>query len=186
MKKFFLSSCALVLIAMTGWAIATTTAAPQKAAAEEQNLVDVTEEITNPQFNNGTTGWTVKTGKIEVKGTSANPVVTAYNYKVDVYQTITGLQAGNYILKVQACSRHKDGKTGITEYQSQGSSTPNKAYIYANGEQKKIKYIYEEGYDYDFAKESGQSSSNLTLSNGLQIPYNSTNVSRAFGEFGMY
>ncbi|MCF0205741.1 MAG: tyrosine-protein phosphatase, partial [Muribaculaceae bacterium] len=82
--------------------------------------------------------------------------------------------------------RHKDGKTGITEYQSQGSSTPNKAYIYANGEQKKIKYIYEEGYDYDFAKESGQSSSNLTLSNGLQIPYNSTNFSRAFGEFGMY
>ena len=172
MKKVLLSSFALVLIALTSWAIATKSAAPLKAETE-LNLVDATDEITNPQFDNGTTGWTVKTGKIEVKGTSANPVVTAYGYKVDIYQTISDLKAGTYILKVQACSRYKDGSAGITDYESKiksGTAIPNEAYIYANSAQQKIKNIYEETSTYDFASESGQNASNLTMSNGEQIP----------------
>ena len=185
MKKILFSSLALAILSIAGLAIANATPSPIQLN-EEETLVDLTSKITNPQFDNGTTGWTVNTGKIEVKATSTgNPVVTAYNYQVDISQNITDLTPGTYILKVQACSRHKDGKTGITEYES-GTEIPNEAYIYAKGQQQKIKNIYEETSTYDFATESGHTASDITMSNGQQIPYNSTNFARAFGEFGMY
>ena len=123
MKKLLFSTLTLALVTLTGWAIVNKTAAPNKADTE-QNLIDETSKIVNPSFDEGTNGWTVNTGKIEVKSTStSNPVVTAYNYQVNISQHITGLTPGTYILKVQACSRHKDGKTGITEYEAQGSNT---------------------------------------------------------------
>mgnify|MGYP004444916751 CR=1 FL=1 len=81
MKKILFSSLALAILSIAG---------PAK--------------ITNPQFDNQNTGWTVNTGKIEVKASSTgNPVVTAYNYQVDISQNITDLTPGTYILKVQAC-----------------------------------------------------------------------------------
>lgn len=151
---------------------------------------DCTSLLANPNFNDGTNGWTINTGKIEVKAASTgNPVVTAYNYQVDICQTVEGLKPGRYLLKVQACSRYMDKKAGIDDYESRkaaGKEIPNEAYIYANGVQKKIVNIYDETNPFDFAKESGQAASDLTMSNGEQIPYNSNNFARAFGEFGMY
>ena len=102
MKKSLLSCLALVLFTATGWALADNTTLPKRVNAED-NLVDLTEKIVNPQFNDGTNGWTVNKGKIEVKATNtSNPVVTAYNYQVDVSQNISGLEPGTYILKVAA------------------------------------------------------------------------------------
>ena len=151
---------------------------------------DFTNMLANPNFNDGTNGWTVNEGKIEVKAASTgNPVVTAYNYQVDICQTVEGLKPGRYILKVQACSRYMDKKAGIDDYEARkadGRDIPNEAYIYANGKEKKIVNIYDETNPFDFAGESGQAASDLTMSNGEQIPYNSNNFARAFGEFGMY
>lgn len=156
----------------------------------EEYKIDLTEKLANPSFNDGTNGWTVNKGKIEVKAASTgNPVVTAYGYNVDICQKVTGLEPGKYIVKVQACSRYKDKAAGIADYEAKkaaGEEIPNEAYLYANGVQKKVVNIWDEGADYDFAKESGQAASDLTLSNGKQIPYNSTNFSNAFGKLGMY
>lgn len=152
--------------------------------------VDYTDKLANPSFDDKTNGWTVNTGKIEVKAASTgNPVVTAYGYQVDICQKVTGLEPGKYIVKVQACSRYKDKAAGIADYEAKkaaGEEIPNEAYLYANGVQKKVVNIWDEGADYDFAKESGQAASDLTLSNGKQIPYNSTNFANAFGKLGMY
>jgi len=153
-------------------------------------LTDMTDKLVNPNFNDKDNGWTVNTGKIEVKAASTgNPVITAYNYQVDISQTVTGLEPGKYVVMVQACSRHMNLEAGIKDYETKkanGEEVPNEAYVYANGEQQKVKNIYDEGADYDFATESSQAASDLTLANGTQIPYNSTNFANAFGKFGMY
>ena len=94
MKKILFSSLALAILSIAGLAIANATPSPIQLN-EEETLVDLTSKITNPQFDNGTTGWTVNTGKIEVKASSTgNPVVTAYNYQVDISQNITDLTPG--------------------------------------------------------------------------------------------
>ncbi len=154
--------------------------------------IDMTNKIVNPNFTDGTsTGWTSNNGeKIEVKQPSSNnPVISAYNYQVNVSQTIEGLEPGLYLVKVQACSRHMDGQKGIQDYESKkaaGQEIVNEAYLYANNEQVKVKNIFDETRNFDFAGESGQNIEVTRMSNGEQIPYNTKNFSRAFGEFGMY
>ena len=144
MKKIFLTSLAVLLLSVAGWAIADSSAGP-KPDKVEVTTVDLTEKLANPNFNDGTNGWTVNTGKIEVKAASTgNPVVTAYNYQVDICQTVEGLEPGKYAVLVQACSRHMDKEAGIKDYEShkaQGKEIQNEAYVYANGEQKKVKNI---------------------------------------------
>ncbi len=188
MKKILLTSLAVLLLSVAGWAIVDSAASP-KPDKVEVTLVDLTEKLANPNFNDGTNGWTVNTGKIEVKAASTgNPVVTAYGYQVNVSQKVTGLEPGKYMVKVQACSRYMDKAAGIKDYEERkanGQEIPNEAYLYANGEQKKVVNIWDETSTYDFAKESGQAASDLTMSNGEQIPYNSTNFANAFGA-GMY
>lgn len=188
MKKFLLSCLAVMLLSAAGWAIAENATGPTPDNVEV-TLVDLTEKLANPNFNDGQNGWTVNKGKIEVKAASTgNPVVTAYGYQVDICQKVTGLEPGKYIVKVQACSRYKDGKAGIEDYEAKkaaGQDIPNEAYLYANGEQVKVVNIWDETSTYDFAKESGQAAENLTMSNGQQIPYNSTNFANAF-RAGMY
>lgn len=163
---------------------------PSDDDLDMSKLIDMTEKLVNPNFDDKDNGWTVNTGKIEVKAASTgNPVITAYDYQVDICQTITGLEPGKYVVMVQACSRHMMGQAGIQDYENKkakGQEIQNEAYVYANGEQKKVKNIYDEGADYDFAGESGQKVEDLRLSNGKQIPYNSTNFANAFGKFGMY
>ncbi|MCQ2196939.1 MAG: tyrosine-protein phosphatase [Bacteroidaceae bacterium] len=188
MKKIFLTSLAVLLLSVAGWAIADSSAGP-KPDKVEVTTVDLTEKLANPNFNDGTNGWTVNTGKIEVKAASTgNPVVTAYGYQVNISQQVTGLEPGKYRVKVQACSRYMDKAAGIKDYETRkanGQEIPNEAYVYANGEQKKVVNIWDETSTYDFAKESGQAASDLTMSNGEQIPYNSTNFANAFNA-GMY
>ena len=163
---------------------------PADDELDMSKLVNMTDKLANPNFDDKENGWTVNTGKIEVKAASSgNPVITAYDYQVDICQTVTGLEPGKYVVMVQACSRHMMGKAGIQDYENKkakGQEIQNEAYVYANGEQKKVKNIYDEGADYDFAGESGQNVEDLRLSNGKQIPYNSTNFANAFGKFGMY
>ncbi len=188
MKKIFLTSLAVLLLSVAGWAIADNAAGP-KPDKVEVTTVDLTEKLANPNFNDGTNGWTINTGKIEVKAASTgNPVVTAYGYQVNISQKVTGLEPGKYRVKVQACSRYMDKAAGIKDYETRkanGEEIPNEAYLFANGEQKKVVNIWDETSTYDFAKESGQAASDLTMSNGEQIPYNSTNFANAFNA-GMY
>ena len=191
MKKFLFSCLAVLSLSLAGWALASDATYPEPDNVEV-TLVDLTSKLANPNFDEGSSapGWTVNTGKIEVKAASTgNPVVTAYGYQVNISQKVTGLEPGKYLVKVQACSRYKDGEAGIKDYEAKkaaGEEIPNEAYLYANGVQKKVVNIWDETADYDFAAESGQSAANLTLSNGQQIPYNSTNFANAFGKLNMY
>ncbi len=165
---------------------------PTEEELDMSKLTDMTDKLVNPNFDGGSSapGWTVNTGKIEVKAASTgNPVVTAYNYQVDICQTVEGLEPGKYVVMVQACSRYMNLQAGIQDYEARkaaGKEIPNEAYVYANGEQKKVKNIFDETADYDFATESSQKVEDLRMSNGGQIPYNSTNFANAFGKFGMY
>lgn len=168
---------------------------PIKDVLDVTGFEDLTAKIANPNFNDGTNGWTVNSGgdskgSFEVKAASTgNPVVTAYNYLLDISQNIEGLQPGKYAVLVNACSRHMDGVDGIKDYETKkakGEEIQNEAYVYANGIQKKVMNIYDETADYDFASESNHAASDLTMSNKQQIPYNSTNFSNAFGKLGMY
>ena len=59
MKKFLFSSLAITLMAVTGWAIASTTSAnPALETDGTQDPVDETSKIVNPNFDEGTNGWT--------------------------------------------------------------------------------------------------------------------------------
>lgn len=188
MKKSAVTFLALLLMPMMSMAMTGHIAAAELDESPESSGTDCTEKLTNPSFENGSTGWTVNKGKIEVKGNGPH-VVTAYNYQVDICQIVYGLEPGHYVVKVRACSRYMDGKAGIDNYEKRiadGKEIPNEAYLYANGVQKKVKNIFDEtSTTYDFAKLSGQPAANLTMSNGGQIPYNSANFVTAFG-VGMY
>lgn len=188
MKKVFLFIFAMCLSLM-GMAMSLCVADSEpEDIVDESDWIDCTDKVVNPSFELGKSGWTINKGKIEVKG-SGPYVITAYNYAVDICQVISGLDAGHYVVKVQACSRYMDGQRGIQDYVSRvenGQAIPNEAYVYANGVQKKVKNIYDESStEYDFAELSKQKPEDLTMPNGGQIPYNSANFVDAFGA-GMY
>ena len=79
--------------------------------------VDVTTKITNPNLDDGLTGWTATASgtSFGVKAASTgNPVYTGYATVFSVTQTISGLEPGVYHLKVQAFSRPGSNANSLT------------------------------------------------------------------------
>lgn len=79
--------------------------------------VDVTEKISNPNLDDGTTGWSITAngGSNGVKAASTgNPVYTGFNCVFDAHQTVSGLEPGVYHLKVQAFSRPGSNANSVT------------------------------------------------------------------------
>ena len=94
--------------------------------ASPSNPVDLTYYLVNPNFdNNDAEGWTVEAATVNYHE------VEFYERTFDMYQEITGMPAGKYILKAQGFERPKNNDSGAA-YKA-GTETIY-ARLYANSE----------------------------------------------------
>lgn len=109
-------------------------------SAIAQSWVDVTETyIVNPSFEEGTTGWTDGTA---VPAVNANFQNAEFFRKTNsALQTITGLQAGDYKLTVQAFFREWGNDGGAAH---NAGTEVIEAYVVAGDSAVKIKSLYSE------------------------------------------
>ena len=142
---------------------------------------EITILLKNPNFTDGGTGWDVNNGKIEKKGSSDNPVVTAFNYTFDVSQTIKGLPAGNYKVKAQAFSRPTTNQ-GSLDLLAEGAELENNCVLYANGVEKYVMQLTDEHLT---EAGSGTWSSHEVGGATIYLPNNGGAFSDAFSR-GMY
>ncbi len=146
------------------------------AAAPADEQTDMTSKIVNPNFDDGKNGWTGDWGNGDLKATSVNPLITSNNSTFDVYQDISGLPNGRYLLKAQAFTRpmtHNNLKTAIAN----GETLNNQTYLYANDTKTLVKLITDET--------STDSNCGDEIEDGKRIPNNSTQAANAFNA-GMY
>ena len=71
--------------------------------ASPENPIDMTSKITNPNYSNGTSGWS---GSPATGGMSSNPCAEKYATTFNVYQTINNLPNGWYRLTAQGFYRY--------------------------------------------------------------------------------
>ena len=148
--------------------------------AEQSN--DLTSLITNPQFDDGTKGWSGNFGNGAKKGTADNYVITCFASGFDVYQKITGLKPGTYKLKAQAFSRPKSNDEVWAAVQA-GQSVANETYLYANNKEKLVPLIVD---DYETQKPGTGAWSSYTLNGkAVYVPNDSKAFSVAFAD-GLY
>lgn len=141
-KQFFkrgLLSCMVAALAM-GFAVA-------QENQEETVWTDVTKYfIVNPDYSNGTTGWTDGTAVPSVNHHNAE----LYQTNATVLQEITGLQSGTYKVTVQAFHREK-GNDGGANY---GKDENIQAFLIAGTNEVAIKSLYSEAKDSTITKHS--------------------------------
>jgi len=89
--------------------------------ASDSNPVDYTSYIVNPSYTDSNKGWTVEagTGKVETEP----QVCEAWNTTMNIYQDITGLPEGTYLITVQALTRNGDNAEIRTGLLSNSDST---------------------------------------------------------------
>ena len=112
--------------------------------------VDMTNMLTNPGFENGTTGWTIynPTGGVAAHGgTDTNKCFEAWNNSnFDIYQVVKNAPKGIYAISVQGFYRYMRDASGYNAYQAQevDEVKPGKApvYIYMNDNQTSFTNIY--------------------------------------------
>ena len=112
--------------------------------------VDMTNMLTNPGFEDGTTGWTIynPTGGVAAHGgTDTNKCFEAYdNSNFDIYQVVKNAPKGIYAISVQGFYRYMRDASGYNAYQAQevDEVKPGKApvYIYMNDNQTSFTNIY--------------------------------------------
>lgn len=128
-----LLSCMVAALAM-GFAVA-------QEDQEETVWKDVTQYfIVNPDYSNGTTGWTDGTAVPSVNHHNAE----LYQTNATVLQEITGLQLGTYKVTVQAFHREQANDNG-TNYEA---GTENiQAFLIAGTNEVAIRSLYSEAKD---------------------------------------
>lgn len=106
-----------------------------KELAEQGKLTDITFMLVNPDFSNGSIGWS---------GTSFTQasagVAEHYNKKFDFYQELSGLTAGVYKMSVQCFYRAGSSSAAYASHQA-GTEVINPV-IYMNGESKTVCSLY--------------------------------------------
>ena len=142
---------------------------------------DATFVLTNPNFSGSTEGWKVNDGKIELKGSADNNVITAYNYKFDVSQTITDLRPGVYKVQAQAFSRPTTNQ-GSLDLVASGAELENNCVLYANDVEVTVKQLTDEHLD---AAGAGTWSEHTVGDATIYLPNNGSAFSDAFTR-GMY
>ena len=142
---------------------------------KEGNYFDLTSSIVNPNFDTDAAGWSLTDPENMVLPTGTDCVSWWFGSSgptslvQDVYQTITGMPAGNYLLKVRAAIR-LGGTYRIDEYTDEKKGSIATDYsVYANEERTLIHpflYVDEEKgltlenmlamtTDYDYAHGNG-------------------------------
>ena len=142
---------------------------------------DATFALVNPNFSGSTEGWTVNNGKIELKGSADNNVITAFNYTFDVSQTITDLRPGVYKVQAQAFSRPTTNQ-GTLDLIAAGTELENNCKLYANDVEVPVKQLTDEHLD---AAGAGTWSEHTVGDATIYLPNNGGAFSDAFTR-GMY
>ena len=95
---------------------------------------DVTEYLTNPDFENGTNGWSIVSnggGNVVLGGNNDNHCFEAWHStNFDVYQEIANLPMGVYEVSVQGFVRYRDGYDAISYKDNVPENIP--IYVYMN------------------------------------------------------
>lgn len=135
-----LLSCMVAALAM-GFAVA-------QENQEETVWTDVTQYfIVNPDYSNGTTGWTDGTAVPKVDYHNAE----LYQTNATVLQEITGLQPGTYKVTVQAFHREKGNDAGAN-YGNNAETI--QAFLVAGTNEVAIRSLYSEAQDESVTKHS--------------------------------
>ena len=95
---------------------------------------DVTKFLTNPGFEDGTTGWTIESkggGNVQLGGNADNHCYEAWHStNFDVYQEVKDLPVGVYEISVNGYMRYLDGQDAITYADEAPADVP--IYVYMN------------------------------------------------------
>ena len=95
---------------------------------------DVTKFLTNPDFEEGTTGWTIVSkggGNVQLGGNDTNHCYEAWHStNFDVYQEVSNLPVGLYKLEVNGYVRYMDGQNAIDYASEAPADVP--IYVYMN------------------------------------------------------
>ena len=143
---------------------------------------DLTSVIVNPQFENGTEGWSGDFGAGAKKGLASNYVITCYGTGFDIYQDLTDLTPGTYKLEAQAFTRPASNDDTWNAFYG-GQSLVNETYLYAGSKQQAVKFIVE---DYMTSSQSDGTWSTYSKDGGTAyVPNNSSAFSIAFSA-GLY
>lgn len=140
---------------------------------------DVTSYMTNPDFSNGTTGWTVESNGGGNVQSTAGTFEAWHSTNFDVYQEVKGLPVGVYEISVQGYVRYLDGQEAINAKESVPRDIP--IYVYMNDSKTKFAnwfdYPQEAGF---FGGVSGAAW--LSDADGNEYPDNTTAAAAAFSK----
>lgn len=141
---------------------------------------DMTSSLTNPNFDNGKTGW--EGSNFTVGGRSDNPCAETWNSQAfDVYQTLTGLPNGRYLVTCQGFYR---AGSYVNAANSRNNGTEEHyGYLYANNEQVALRSILDVGKEgLDYANAGGISPQATVSYDGgtYKLPDNMNAASYAF------
>lgn len=153
--------------------------AEAKSALKENE--DVTRFLTNPDFSNGTTGWTIENTGTSVGNThvSQSCFEAWHNNGFDVYQVIPDVPVGIYEISVQGYVRYHDGSQAVTDWESGNVPENIPVYVYLNSSTTQFANVFENPMESGFfAEHSG--STYLTDSQGYEYPDNMTGAAAVF------
>jgi hypothetical protein len=122
-----------------------------KTGDEEQEF-EATHLLTNPDYEDGTNGWTIEHvsgGNVALGGNSANHCYEAWNNaNFDIYQVISGAPAGIYRIEVQGFYRYGRGQDAYNHWKSQDAPevTPEgvPVFIYMNAKTTPFSSVFDE------------------------------------------
>lgn len=152
---------------------------------------DVTRFLTNPDFEDGTKGWTIskKDGNVQHGGNNDNHCFEAWHStNFDVYQEVNNLPVGLYKLEVNGYVRYLDGQDAINHANEAPAEVP--IYVYMNDSKTNLvswlSYPKPESfYKYDATAGTGVNGATYLMQNEENcFPDNMTAASAAFADGG--
>lgn len=116
---------------------------------------DVTAFLVNPDFEDGTNGWTLNhnyDGNVRVGGTASNHSFEAWNNSgFDIYQEVGNTPLGVYEIQVQGFYRYQRGDNAWNAYsnaKNNGTPMDVPVYIYMNNNATRFQNIFDEPVPY--------------------------------------
>lgn len=129
----------------------TATIKAMKEAAVQNSInpgADFTDQIVNPNFAQGETGWTFEKSGGNVRASAGDKMAEGWMSKFDIYQEITGVPVGCYEISVQAFYREGRGEASWLMYfdpdtkERRADAPESKAFIYMNEAKSHIPDVY--------------------------------------------
>ena len=121
-------------------------------SASDKDNVDVTSLLKNPEYEDGTNGWTVNAasgGNVAVAGLPTNKCFEAWNNSsFDIYQKVNNAPEGVYEIEVQGFYRYLRDDNAWNAYKAQQvdyvkpQGVP--VYVYLNNNQTPFKNVFSE------------------------------------------